>query len=83
MERQALVNLKGAHQKHSSDGMNMPGIKQRRSILQLVLADDANCLKSNPVLFDSMAETQIKALKGLEPSIERLVAGSSATFELL
>ena len=29
-----------------------------------------------------MAESHIKAPKGLEPSIERLVAGSSATFEL-
>ena len=29
-----------------------------------------------------MTELHIKAPKGLEPSIERLVAGSSATFEL-
>jgi hypothetical protein len=46
------------------------------------LADDANCLKNNPVLFNAMTESHIKAPKGLEPSIERLVAGSSATFEL-
>ena len=57
-------------------------IKQRRSILQLVWADDANCLKNNPVIFNAIAESHIKAPNSLEPSIERLVAGVSATFEL-
>jgi hypothetical protein len=58
------------------------GVEQRRSILQLVLTYDTHRLKYNLVLVNAMAESPVKALKGLEPSIERLVPGSSTTFEL-
>lgn len=57
-------------------------VEQRRSILHLVLTDDTNCLKSNFVLFNTVAESHVKAPKDLEPRIERLVTGSSTTFEL-
>jgi hypothetical protein len=39
-------------------------IKQRRSILQLALADDTDCLKNNLVLLNAMAEPMFKASNG-------------------
>ena len=61
--------------------LNSLDIKQRGPVLQLVLAYDANCLKDNSMLLDAVAESLIKHPKGLELTIERLVAGSCATLE--
>jgi hypothetical protein len=46
------------------------------------LANDANCLKDNFVLFNAMPESRVKALKSLDPTIERLMAGTSTALEL-
>jgi hypothetical protein len=46
------------------------------------LADHANGLKDSLVLGNAMTESPLKDQEVLNPSIERLVAGSSPTLEL-
>ena len=56
-------------------------IKQRGAILELVLANDADRLKDNSVLHNSVAKGLSETSKVLESCIERLVASSSTTLE--
>jgi hypothetical protein len=57
-------------------------MKQRRSILQLALADDTDCLKNNLVLLNAMAEPMFKVSKVLESAVELLMMGPCPALEL-
>lgn len=50
-------------------------------MLQLVLAYQANCLKNNLVLANTMTKCFGKAFQVLDPRVERLVVGSSTALE--
>ena len=57
-------------------------IKKRRPILHLVTADDDNCLENNLMLLSRVAESLTKDTEGLYSSVEGLLTGLCAAFEL-